>query len=303
MRDTHDKPEDSQPQTSLEELLAQLVSGDVSIKDVSARLAFHPAKPPSPDSAQDVSVEADPLREQATAHISGAAVDLAREARCGFPEVVYGPGKPAELVVRIFASLLDAEQSCLATRLTAEQTAALREAYPAAIINEVAATARIDSPKAAPLAGRVIVVTAGSADLPVAEEAIETLRWMRCHVELIDDIGVAGPQRLLARVPDLRQADALVVAAGMEGALPSVVAGHVSCPIFAVPTSTGYGTSFGGISALLSMLNSCASNVAVVNIDAGFRAAYLAGMVARQTSSGGPSEANPTSKSADCPIN
>ena len=107
---------------------------------------------------------------------------------------------------------------------------------------------------------------------------------MRCHVELITDIGVAGPQRLLERVPDLRKADALVVAAGMEGALPSVVAGHVNCPVFAVPTSAGYGASLGGIAALLSMLNSCASNVAVVNIDSGFKAAYLAGIVAQKIS-------------------
>jgi len=116
----------------------------------------------------------------------------------------------------------------------------------------------------------------------VAEEATETLHWMRCHVEQIHDIGVAGPQRLLERIPDIRRADTVIVAAGMEGALPSVVAGHVSVPVFAVPTSVGYGASLGGISALLSMLNSCASNVAVVNIDAGFKAACLAGMIARK---------------------
>jgi NCAIR mutase (PurE)-related protein len=271
----------------VEQLLRKLLRGETSIKEVSGLLSLSSVEQlvSAPASEKEASPPNRSVEDQTTSHIPGAAIDLARETRCGFPEVVYGPGKPSELVVRIFARLLEAGQSCLATRLSAEQTTALREAYPAAVLNEVAATARIDSPIPPPLAGRVTVVTAGSADRPVAEEAIETLRWMRCHVDLIDDIGVAGPQRLLARVPDLRQADALVVAAGMEGALPSVVAGHVRCPIFAVPTSTGYGTSFGGVSALLSMLNSCASNVAVVNIDAGFRAAYLAGMVARRVTS------------------
>jgi hypothetical protein len=116
--------------------------------------------------------------------------------------------------------------------------------------------------------------------LPVGEEAIETLRWMRVEFEAIHDIGVAGPQRVLANVARLRNAEAIVVVAGMEGALPSVIAGHVACPVFAVPTSVGYGASFGGLAALLGMLNSCAANVAVVNIDAGFKAGYLAGLVA-----------------------
>lgn len=269
---THIETPTPRDEAPVKELLQQLLRGETSLIEVCQRLTLNSA---SLSNSEDSD----------TSLIPGAAIDVARATRCGFPEVVYGPGKPPELVVRIFASLMEAGQSCLATRLSAEQSASLKEAYPAAVINDVAGTARIDSPTAPGLAGRVTVVTAGSADRPVAEEAIETLHWMRCHVELIDDIGVAGPQRLLSRVPDLRKADALVVAAGMEGALPSVVAGHVSCPIFAVPTSTGYGTSFGGISALLSMLNSCASNVAVVNIDAGFRAAYLAGMVARRVTS------------------
>lgn len=252
---------------SVEEILHQVVSGETSLINAASLLSLSNPDPSVP----------------ATSHIEGAAVDLARQTRCGYPEVVYGPGKPPELVVEIFGELLAADQSCLATRLSSEQSAALREAFPATVLNDVARTARIDSPAARPLSGNVAVVTAGSADRPVAEEAVETLHWMRCHVELITDIGVAGPQRLLERVPDLRKADALVVAAGMEGALPSVVAGHVSCPVFAVPTSAGYGASLGGIAALLSMLNSCASNVAVVNIDSGFKAAYLAGIVAQKT--------------------
>jgi NCAIR mutase (PurE)-related protein len=128
--------------------------------------------------------------------------------------------------------------------------------------------------------GNVCVVSAGTSDQPIAEEAHETLLWMGVGTELIPDIGVAGPHRLIAQVERLRKADAIVVAAGMEGALPSVVAGHVACPVFAVPTSVGYGASFGGLAALLGMLNSCAANVAVVNIDAGFKAGYLAGLVA-----------------------
>jgi NCAIR mutase (PurE)-related protein len=133
------------------------------------------------------------------------------------------------------------------------------------------------------LRGRVIVVSAGTSDRPVAEEAVETARWMGCHVELILDIGVAGPQRLLEQRERLFAADSIVVAAGMEGALPSVVAGWVSCPVFGVPTSVGYGANFAGFSALLSMLNSCAANVAVVNIDAGFKGGYLAALVARRS--------------------
>ncbi len=126
----------------------------------------------------------------------------------------------------------------------------------------------------------VAVISAGTGDLPVAEEARETLDWMGVAVTMIHDVGVAGPHRLPARLADFEHADAIVVVAGMEGALPSVVGGYVSCPIIAVPTSVGYGANFGGVSALLSMLNSCANNVAVVNIDAGFKAGFLAGLIA-----------------------
>ncbi len=128
-----------------------------------------------------------------------------------------------------------------------------------------------------------MVVTAGTSDRPVAEEALETLRWMNCRVELIVDVGVAGPHRLLSQLELLRDADAIVVVAGMEGALPSVVGGHVDCPVIAVPTSVGYGANFGGLSALLGMLNSCAANVTVVNIDAGFKGGYIAGLIAHRS--------------------
>jgi NCAIR mutase (PurE)-related protein len=127
----------------------------------------------------------------------------------------------------------------------------------------------------------VAIVTAGTSDLPVAEEARETALWTGAQVTMVQDVGVAGPHRLQANLGPLREADAVVVVAGMEGALPSVVGGHVSCPVIAVPTSVGYGASFGGLAALLGMLNSCAANVTVVNIDAGFKGGYIAGLIAR----------------------
>ena len=126
------------------------------------------------------------------------------------------------------------------------------------------------------------MISAGTGDLPVAEEARETLDWMGVSVTMIHDVGVAGPHRLPARLADFEHADAIVVVAGMEGALPSVVGGYVACPVIGVPTSVGYGANFGGVSALLSMLNSCANNVAVVNIDAGFKAGFLAGLIANR---------------------
>lgn len=216
--------------------------------------------------------------------LPGLQLDLGRAERCGFPEVIYGPGKSNENLAQAFEHLLAHGQSAFATRLGAAQMQSLAQRFPAATINELARTVRQDHPtRALPVAGKAWVVTAGTSDLPVAEEALETLRWMRVECELISDVGVAGPQRLLRQVPRLREADALVVVAGMEGALPSVVGGWVGCPVFAVPTSVGYGASFQGLSALLSMLNSCAANIAVVNIDAGFKAGYLAGMVARKS--------------------
>lgn len=214
-------------------------------------------------------------------------LDTGRAARCGLPEVVYGPGKSADALVTAFRTLSESGQPCLSTRVSVEQAAAVRSEFPDLIANELARTIRLPRPdhddgSQTEPSGKVIVASAGTSDRPVAEEALETLLWAECDAELILDIGVAGPQRLLKNVDRLREAVAIVVVAGMEGALPSVVAGHVACPVFGVPTSVGYGASFGGVSALLSMLNSCAANVAVVNIDAGFKAGYLAALVARK---------------------
>lgn len=216
---------------------------------------------------------------------AAATVDVDRAARCGFPEVIFGEGKSPAIIAAIAQQLLDRGQRVLATRIDAEKAVALRELLPAARYNATARTLRIDplsANNAASVreAGRVAVITAGTSDLPVAEEARETLDWMGVKVALVQDVGVAGPHRLPARLAEFVDCDAVVVVAGMEGALPSVVGGYVPCPVFAVPTSVGYGANLGGIAALLAMLNSCAANVAVVNIDAGFKAGYLAGLVA-----------------------
>lgn len=209
-------------------------------------------------------------------------MDLDRQRRCGFPEVVYCEGKTSESVAEIFAALIEAGQEAFGTRANDDQAAAVRVLFPQAEHNREARTIRVRVGVERTLIGKVYVVTAGTSDRPVACEAVETLRWMGCDVELITDVGVAGPQRLLAIVPKLHDANAIIVVAGMEGALPSVVGGHVSCPVIAVPTSVGYGASLGGIAALLGMLNSCAANVTVVNIDAGFKAGYVAGLIAQR---------------------
>jgi NCAIR mutase (PurE)-related protein len=219
---------------------------------------------------------------------TAATVDLDRRRRCGYPEVIFGPGKTIEQICQIAATLMNAGEPVLATRVDEQQAAGLLAAFPTGRHNKVARTFRLDAKTAtAPSLNQkvnsarfVAVISAGTGDLPVAEEARETLDWMGVKVAMIHDVGVAGPNRLPDRLADFEKAAAIVVAAGMEGALPSVVGGYVSCPVFGVPTSIGYGANFGGVSALLSMLNSCANNVAVVNIDAGFKAGFLAGLVA-----------------------
>lgn len=221
-------------------------------------------------------------RPAQSAPTSDAVVDVGRSVRCGYPEVVYGPGKTPESVVEIFQTLLRHGQACLVTRANAEQFSALQAAFPNAICNPIGRTLRLNSPAPSAPVGRVLVVTAGTSDRPIAEEAVETLRWMNCAADLILDVGVAGPHRLPERLQQLQAADVIVVVAGMEGALPSIVGGYVSCPVVGVPTSQGYGANFGGLSALLGMLNSCAANVTVVNIDAGFKGGYVAGLIAQR---------------------
>ncbi|MEQ8850084.1 nickel pincer cofactor biosynthesis protein LarB [Botrimarina sp.] len=209
-------------------------------------------------------------------------LDADRRRRCGYPEVVYGEGKSAETIAEILAAQLARGEQGLATRVAADAAERIALRLPSARYNALARTVRVAPEGSHPVErrGLVAVVTAGTTDLPVAEEAAETLDWMGAAVTRVNDVGVAGPHRLRERLADFESADAVVVVAGMEGALPSVLGGYVACPVIAVPTSVGYGANLGGMAALLSMLNSCASNVAVVNIDAGFKGGYLAGIIA-----------------------
>jgi NCAIR mutase (PurE)-related protein len=229
------------------------------------------------------------------AELGDVTLDLDRQRRCGFPEVVFGQSKSVETLGRIFRCLLEEQQPVLATRIDADKATELLTQFPSGRYNAAGRTFRIDhrGPQAVreddvvsrsettPM-GLVSVVTAGTSDMAVAEEVRETADWMGAGTDMIVDVGVAGPQRLLAKLERITKADAVVVVAGMEAALASVVGGHVACPVIAVPTSVGYGASLGGIAALLGMLNSCAANVCVVNIDAGFKAGYIAGMIAVQ---------------------
>ena len=226
-------------------------------------------------------MDANPPPAKSTARLATATVDLDRHRRCGFPEVVFAQGKTADQLREIMGALIASGEDAFATRVDEAQAAVLTESFAQGRYNAVARTFRVPQPsRNDQAAGAVAVISAGSSDLPVAEEVRETLDWMGVGVTMIHDVGVAGPHRLRERLAEFGQADAVVVVAGMEGALPSVVGGYVACPVIGVPTSVGYGANFGGLAALLSMLNSCAANVAVVNIDAGFKAAYLAGLIA-----------------------
>ncbi|MDO5580131.1 MAG: nickel pincer cofactor biosynthesis protein LarB [Planctomycetia bacterium] len=215
---------------------------------------------------------------------SDAHVDLDREHRCGYPEVIYAEGKTTDAIRRIILIQQEAGIDSFATRMSREKADDLLADFPNAEYNPAARTFwnRLNKKKKSKK-GKVAIISAGTSDQPVAEEAMETARWMGAEVVLIQDVGVAGPARLHARTPDFKDADAIVVVAGMEGALPSVVGGYVAAPVIAVPTSVGYGAAFGGVAALLGMLNSCASNVMVVNIDAGFKGGYVAALIANRT--------------------
>ena len=208
-----------------------------------------------------------------------ATVDHQRALRTGFPEVVFGQGKrPADLVA-IVSRLARRHGVVLATRVDDDGRAALRVAFPKAEISDRARTVMVRGRRRAPARGRVLVACAGTADLPVAEEALFTARAMGSRAELIADVGVAGLHRLLAHTRALRAARVVVVVAGLEGALPSVVGGLIDRPVIAVPTSVGYGAHFDGLAPLLAMLNSCAAGVTVVNVDNGFGAGYAAHLV------------------------
>jgi pyridinium-3,5-biscarboxylic acid mononucleotide synthase len=221
------------------------------------------------------------------ADLGFARVDLDRAARTGDPEVVYGAGKTPDQVVDLLRTLHEAhpDRAVLATRLSPAALAAVRSGLPAASVDEVARCATV-GPLPTPT-GRVVVVSAGTSDAPVAGEAALTAAVHGAGVHVVQDVGVAGLHRLLAVRDQLEDADCLVVVAGMEGALPSVVGGLVGVPLVAVPTSVGYGASFGGLAALLGMLNSCAPGVSVVNIDNGYGAGVFAARVARRAAGPG----------------
>jgi pyridinium-3,5-biscarboxylic acid mononucleotide synthase len=210
-----------------------------------------------------------------------ANVDHHRSLRQGFPEVIFGAGKTVDQVARIVEAMYKHEHNILITRATAAQFAPVKQIAREAEFHEGARAITILKDKTFRGKGTVMVVSAGTSDMPVAEEAIVTLRVMGNHVDSLYDVGVSGLHRLLDRRERLTKARVVIVVAGMEGALPSVVGGLVSAPVIAVPTSIGYGASFNGLAALLSMLNSCASNVTVVNIDNGFGAAVVASLINR----------------------
>lgn len=281
----------------LRKLLTDVATGEVSVNDATNSLL-------DPAAASESGLISKPVTPSSSKNPGqGVSLDLDRERRCGFPEVIYGEGKPPAMIIDIMRQQQSAGQSSLATRVDPNAVAEILQQIPDAKHNPIARTvSRYDSSQEShqdasigvsrqplshstePHPGRhVAVITAGSTDAPVAEEAIETLKWMNIPFRSFTDIGVAGPARLLAAVPALRQATAVIVIAGMEGALPAAVGGHLSVPVFAVPTSVGYGATLGGLTPMLGMLSSCASNVAVVNIDAGFKGAYLAGLVVKGT--------------------
>lgn len=245
----------------LKQLLQRLKAGETSVEEVMERLATLPFR----------------LMED-------AAVDTHRALRLGFPEVVFGPGKTTDQVVRIAGALAEGGSPVLVTRLGPEQAAAVMDAFgEGKVSHDPVARALLvaDAEPEVRGVGPVAVIAAGTSDLPVAREAAFTARALGNRVDEIYDVGVAGVHRLFAFQEQIRAANVLIVVAGMEGALPSVVGGLVRRPVIAVPTSVGYGASFNGIAALLGMLNSCSPGVTVVNIDNGFGAAYAAALINR----------------------
>jgi len=222
------------------------------------------------------------LRELPYKDMGFAKVDSHRNIRCGYPEVVFCMGKTPDQVAKIAKHIIESGQDMLATRANNEMYTAVSCIFPDAHYNEQARTITIRKTNKKKNKGLIMVVTAGTSDIPIAEEARVTAEFMGNHVEVLYDVGVAGIHRLVKSHGKLLKANVIIVVAGMEGALASVVGGLVDCPVIGVPTSIGYGASFIGIAPLLSMLNSCASGVAVVNIDNGFGAAYVASLINRR---------------------
>jgi len=245
-------------QEKLRELLEQIRSGEVTVEHALERLRHLPFE-----------------------DLEFAKLDTHRALRKGFPEAIYSPGKTPQQIAALMKRLVEHGQTALATRASREVYDAVRAELPQAEYYEPAQIIVLHTGKQKPRDDAVVlVISAGTADQPVAEEAAVTAETMGCRVERLYDVGVAGIHRLLGHSDKLSAARAIVVVAGMEGALASVVGGLARAPVIAVPTSVGYGASFGGIGALLTMLNSCAGGVAVVNIDNGYGAGYFAGLIA-----------------------
>jgi hypothetical protein len=245
-------------ENQLKELFDRVRTGELSVDDAVSRVRHLPFE-----------------------DIGYAKVDHHRALRHGMPEVIFGKGKSPEQVAGIAGRLLARNPNLLATRLDDAAAALLHERYPEGEFFPLSCAWRVWQDRTIRGKGRIAVVCAGTSDIPVAEEAQLTAEVMGNEVDAIHDIGVAGIHRLMSSAERLAQARVVVVCAGMEGALPSAVGGLVSCPVIAVPTSVGYGASFNGLAALLGMLNSCASNVSVVNIDNGFGGGYVASLINR----------------------
>jgi pyridinium-3,5-biscarboxylic acid mononucleotide synthase len=231
------------------------------------------------DGSVDIEAALTSLSQEPTESLGFATIDHHRALRQGYPEVVYGAGKSTEQVVAIARRIADRGDGVLVTRVAPEAAAPLIDALPGAVHNALARTVLLGAHAPIATRGEVLIVTAGTSDLPVAEEASVTAEAMGCTTSRLSDVGVAGIHRLLARREALESAAVIIVVAGMDGALASVVGGLARVPVIAVPTSVGYGASFGGIAALLTMLNSCAAGVTVVNIDNGFGAAVAAARI------------------------
>ncbi len=220
------------------------------------------------------------LRRQPFEDLGYAKLDTHRKLRSGFPEVIFCSGKADPFLVEIFGRLLAEEGEAFGTRASRHQYELLKERFPEVQYDEVSRIIKVEKP-GKKRSGRIAVCTAGTADIPVAEEAAQTAEYFGSHVERIYDVGVAGIHRLLANLKDVQEANCIVAVAGMEGALASVLGGLVDKPVIAVPTSVGYGASMRGLSALLTMINSCANGIAVVNIDNGYGAGYIATQINR----------------------
>jgi len=219
------------------------------------------------------------LKDYPYQDLNFAKIDHHRELRKGFPEIIYGPGKTDQQILKIAGEIVKKGCSLLITRVEPGTFKKIKKAIPKACYNPLAKTVYLKQKSLITGKGKIIILTAGTSDIPVAEEAYVTCDMLGNEVEKIYDVGVAGLHRLFGEYDKINKARVIITVAGMEGALPSVVAGLVSVPIVAVPTSIGYGASFKGLAALLAMLNSCPGGVAVVNIDNGFGAAYLASLI------------------------